>query len=945
MTKRMLIDAVHPQETRVVIADDDRIIDFDFVTTAKTQIKGNIYLAKITRVEPSLQAAFVEYGGNKQGFLPFAEIHPDYYQLPSADRQKLIEEQIAEAEAEEAEEEKLFEQQQRYNTLIVGREEDVEVITNTHADFAEMSHDAPAQMPVDVENAAHTSYATAEIPAFTSSSAIIDLPASVVESPASDIPEAVAQDNFSIDAFLPQDLPETMLSSYGEETAIYEVNDVPQDVEEHAQIDTSVEILSGDDEAFEASSSRKSSARAIHRRYRIGEVIKRNQIILVQIIKEERGNKGASLTTYISLAGRYAVLMPNSPKGGGISRKITDNTTRKRLKEIASDLKTNRGMSVIIRTAGLDKSMSDIKRDYEYLTKLWNQVREQTLASTAPAAVYEEGDIIKRSIRDLYTSDIQEILVDGESAYNDAKDFMAMLMPEDETLVKKHVGHMPLLAAYNIEEQMNAMNEPQVKLPSGGYLVIQQTEALISIDVNSGRSTSERNVEDTAIKTNLEAAAEVGRQLRLRDLAGLIVVDFIDMNYGKNRRLVERGMKDALKQDRAKIQLGRISSFGLMELSRQRMRPSISEAQGTICPHCKGTGFIQSVETVAIQIIRTLEREAASGEYASLRVSTYAEAALYLLNEKRALLRSIEERYRVSVLVNLDSTAFTGSFRLIKISADGKELLHEENRDKGKRGAAQRKRGRRGGRNRFGESDSSSSSEDQDDGDDDNNNDYESSNIVENNETSKTSDDLESTHGDDSPRESRDGASRPARRERGRRGGRNRRPDRNNERNNDRNNERNNEHPGNNFTHASPTGIALDDYASNSDDVALLDPTATASQSQGDAQDSQPREPRGDRRPRRRTRGGQGRRDRAPREYTPREFASAESNVVTPAVTSWAEPSFVAPASSHKSHASPESTPIISVQSTAHAPTHTPAPDTGDTGPKRRGWWSRVLEG
>jgi ribonuclease E len=360
--------------------------------------------------------------------------------------------------------------------------------------------------------------------------------------------------------------------------------------------------------------------------------------------------------------------MPNSPKGGGISRKITDRETRRRLKEVAAEMRTHRGMSVIIRTAGIDRTKAEIRRDYEYLVKLWNQIREQTLASTAPALIYEEGNLIKRSLRDLYTSDAEEVIVEGEAAHNEAKEFMRMLMPSNAARVKLYKESMPIFAYAGVEDQLAAMTEPQVRLPSGGYLVIHPTEALISIDVNSGRSTTERNVEETAIKTNIEAAMEIGRQLRLRDLAGLVVIDFIDMGYGKNRKLVERAMKDALKADRAKIQVGRISTFGLMELSRQRLRPSISEAMGVMCPHCRGTGYIHSVETVGIQIIRTLEKEAATGEYTALRVTTHPEAALYLLNDKRAALQSLEQRYNVSVAILMDASIITGNHRLIKVT-------------------------------------------------------------------------------------------------------------------------------------------------------------------------------------------------------------------------------------------------------------------------------------
>lgn len=857
MTKRMLIDAAHPEETRVLIADDDRIIDFDFVTTAKTQIKGNIFLAKITRVEPSLQAAFVEYGGGKQGFLPFSEIHPDYYQIPNADRQKLVEEQIAEAEAEEAEEEQLYEQQAKQHPRKTTSNENSEEALTDDPFFPE----------------ADANYATLE----QATPYVVSGPIKPLEILA-DVPveelEARSEDTYTI-----SDLPLAM-NGAAEEGEKTDITDLPPAEE----IDPTVEILSGEDVQEEASNSRK--ALAFYRRYRIQEVIKRNQIILVQAIKEERGNKGASLTTYISLAGRYCVLMPNSPKGGGISRKITDNGNRKRLKDVAAELKTHRGMSVIIRTAGIDQPTDEIKRDYEYLTKLWNQIREVTLNSTAPATVYEEGNILKRSLRDLYTTDIREIVIEGDAAYKEALSFMELLMPNQLNSIKPHHESLPILAAYGIEEQLQAMTDPQVKLPSGGYVVIQQTEALISIDVNSGRSTTERNVEETALKTNLEAAAETARQLRLRDLAGLIVVDFIDMNYGKNRRMVERAMKDALKQDRAKIQLGRISSFGLMELSRQRMRPSISEAQGTLCPHCKGTGFIQSVETVGIQAIRTLEREAASGEFTNLRISLYPEAALHLLNDKRALLQSIEERYGVTVIVLIDASLITGNFRLIKVNAEGKEILHEDGRDRNRRN--NRKRGRRGGR---GRSDGFEPAF------------FEQAEDATDNENVTEIRDEES----DEERQPREGGER--RRERGRRGGRRRRG-------NDRS-------PNGEQTAAQTT---TDDGLSNAaedGEVSTQDPSEMGEQ--------RPRRERG-------RRGGRGRnRNRERRENN---TAITEEQDVGPAQEATEIVPFT-PSTSAESQA-----PIM-VQSTNHASNHTPAPDTPDDAdrPKRKGWWSRVMEG
>jgi ribonuclease E len=694
MTKRMLIDAAHPDETRVVMLDHDLVYDYDFVTSSKAQNKGNIYLAKITRVEPSLQAAFVEYGGGKQGFLPFSEIHPDYYQLPADDKQKLLEEQIAEAEAEEAAEDEAFEREQAAReSRRHHRGSSNNDLENDNEDDL-ITEDDSALVTSDPQPSSETVVAINDVIAADSAlvSSMGDLPAVEVDGAYTTPTSAAAPyavqpltaENFvTKSSIFNETLPEEMPAV---DAANLE-NSSPEDA-------TSSEATTAEDSEEARSRNNRSGRAGFHRRYRIQEVIKRNQIVLVQVIKEERGNKGCSLTTYISLAGRAAVLMPNSPKGGGISRKITDRETRRRLKEVASEMRTHRGMSVIIRTAGIDRTKSEIRRDYEYLVKLWNQIREQTLASTAPALIYEEGNLVKRSLRDLYTSDVEEIIIEGEPAFTEAKEFMRMLMPSHAARVKLYKESMPIFSYAGVEDQLASMTEPQVRLPSGGYLVIHPTEALISIDVNSGRSTTERNVEETAIKTNMEAAAEIGRQLRLRDLAGLIVIDFIDMGYGKNRKSVERAMKDALRADRAKIQLGRISMFGLMELSRQRLRPSIAEAMGVMCPHCRGTGYIHSVETVGIQIIRALEKEASSGDYAVLRVTTHPDAALYLLNEKRAAIQSLESRYNVSVAVLMDAAMITGNHKLIKVTSDGKEIQHVVASDDGKRS---RGRGRRGG--------------------------------------------------------------------------------------------------------------------------------------------------------------------------------------------------------------------------------------------------------
>ncbi|MDX2095862.1 MAG: Rne/Rng family ribonuclease [Alphaproteobacteria bacterium] len=694
MTKRMLIDAAHADETRVVLLDNDQVYDYDFVTSSKTQNKGNIYLAKITRVEPSLQAAFVEYGGGKQGFLPFSEIHPDYYQLPQNDKQKLLEEQIAEAEAEEAAEDEAFEREQAAReSRRRGRGGNADNETDSDDDDFAADDELTAS---DNQSTTETLVAVGELAAPDSAveSAMGDLPP--VEVPAHSFDMASGNAAYAVEPLNAESFAVHSDPLPEENFAADELNTEATTAEEGNGAETTAE-----DSEETRSRGNRGGRTAFHRRYRIQEVIKRNQIVLVQVIKEERGNKGCSLTTFISLAGRAAVLMPNSPKGGGISRKITDRETRRRLKEVASEMRTHKGMSVIIRTAGIDRTKAEIRRDYEYLVKLWNQIREQTLASSAPALIYEEGNLIKRSLRDLYTNDVEEVIVEGEEGYNEAKDFMRMLMPSNAARVKLYKESMPLFSFAGVEDQLSGMTDPQVRLPSGGYLVIHPTEALISIDVNSGRSTTERNVEETAIKTNIEAAMEIGRQLRLRDLAGLIVIDFIDMGYGKNRKQVERAMKDALKADRAKIQVGRISSFGLMELSRQRLRPSISEAMGVMCPHCRGTGYIHSVETVGINIIRILEKEAATGEYVALRITTHPEAALYLLNDKRASLQALEQRYNVTVAVLMDASIITGNHRLIKITAEGREITHDnsaasQQNQRGGRGGA--RRGRRGGR-------------------------------------------------------------------------------------------------------------------------------------------------------------------------------------------------------------------------------------------------------
>ncbi len=566
MTRRMLIDAAHEEETRVVVMDGNRVVDYDAEIASKRPLKGNIYLAKVTRVEPSLQAAFVEYGGNRHGFLAFNEIHPDYYKIPIADREQLM--------AEEAE--------------------------------VEASDDGEAGEPV--------------------------------------------------------------------------------------------ETMGGDD--LDQMERRRAS---MQRRYKIQEVIKRRQILLVQVVKEERGTKGAALTTYLSLPGRYCVLMPNTSRGGGISRKITNARDRKRLKSVIDGLSVAEGMAVILRTAGSERSKVEIKRDYDYLMRLWNDIREMTLASTAPALIYEEGNLIKRTIRDLYDKDIEEILVDGENGYKAAKEFMRTLIPSHAKKVKKFAGDaVPLFQEYNAESLLESIHTPTVQLRSGGYIVIHQTEALVAIDVNSGRATRERHIEETALRTNCEAADEIAYQLRLRDLAGLIVIDFIDMEENRNNNTVERRFKDALRNDRARIQIGRISPFGLLEMSRQRLRPSLIEITGDPCPHCDGTGYMQSTDWMALQVLRAIEEEAAREKSTEIELRVSSEVALYLLNQKRQMLSDLEQRNNLRVIVRTNGENRGGTWEIETLSrAAGASTQTPARRqapaeeDASEDGGKRRRRGRR----------------------------------------------------------------------------------------------------------------------------------------------------------------------------------------------------------------------------------------------------------
>jgi ribonuclease E len=644
MANKMLIDASHPEETRVVVVRGQKVEEFDFESASRKQLRGNIYLAKVTRVEPSLQAAFIEYGGNRHGFLAFSEIHPDYYQIPVADRQALLE---AEAEAqreEEQEEERRRTRRRRPSPKRAAADETV-----TGSDETPVELDDELQLEASERERAASGSDTegapaASLDAFGGVDETQADAAERLEAGAAPIAEA-ADDAFPAEVF------ETSEEESGSEDEAGADEDDASD-EEHDDEEQEVEQLGGDD-AIEDMPRR---ARQQRKQYKIQEVIKRRQVLLVQVVKEERGTKGAALTTYLSLAGRYSVLMPNTGRGGGISRKITNPADRKRLKEIAQELEVPEGMGIILRTAGASRTKPEIKRDYEYLMRLWESVRELTLSSAAPALVYEEGSLIKRAIRDLYNKDIDDILVSGEEGQREARDFMRMLMPSHSKIVQPYREPQPLFARYGVEAQLDAMFSNNVTLKSGGYLVINPTEALVSIDVNSGRSTREHNIEDTALRTNLEAAEEIARQLRLRDLAGLVVIDFIDMEEKRNNRAVEKKLNECLKNDRARIQVGRISPFGLLEMSRQRIRTGVLESSSIPCSHCAGTGFVRATPSVALHVLRSIEETLIKNAGFNLVIRTRMEAAFYMLNQKRTHLRELENRFGVAISIVADET-------------------------------------------------------------------------------------------------------------------------------------------------------------------------------------------------------------------------------------------------------------------------------------------------
>ncbi len=716
---KMLIDATHPEETRVVVLRDNRVEEFDYESAARKLLRGSIYLAKITRVEPSLQAAFVDYGGNRHGFLAFSEIHPDYYQIPHADRQALLDEEIAEQQPLRArdgaeDEDDVAEDEAETDAP---SDDDADDAVTASADDDEKNDDrdqdsddaeakptdddltdAIEQNSIDVtdllppEQGSQADDTSAKEPqAETPSPDTIALDAT----PSSDDirqaePPAVTGETANgladeTDAHISAD-PESSAETHDaeEEDESDEDDDVVESINDDTnEADDVVDVARGaadnddDEPAVEDAPRAKQRLRPARRarHYKIQEVVKRRQIVLIQVVKEERGNKGAALTTYLSLAGRYTVLMPNTARGGGISRKITNVQDRKRLKAIAQELDVPEGMGLIIRTAGAARTKQEIKRDFEYLLRLWENVRSLTLESTAPSLVYEEGNLIKRSIRDLYTKDTDEIIVAGEGAYKEAKSFMKMLMPSHAKNVILHNDDQSLFSKYRIEQQLNAMFSPVVQLRSGGYLVINQTEALVAVDVNSGKSTREFSIEETALNTNLEAAEELTRQLKLRDLAGLIVVDFIDMDEKRNNRAVERKLKDCLKTDRARIQVGRISHFGLLEMSRQRLRTGVLEGSTMPCVHCQGSGIVRSTESVSLAVLRGLEDNYLAGKIRSCVALCSADVALYLLNQKRAFIQELERRYGVVIHVRASEKHQGANFAIEWMSEDVEQLL------------------------------------------------------------------------------------------------------------------------------------------------------------------------------------------------------------------------------------------------------------------------------
>ena len=677
MTKRMLIDGVHPEQTRVVVMDDRRLLEFDTEIASQRTLKGNIYLAKITRVEPSLQAAFVDYGGNRHGFLPFSEIHADYYRIPVADREALK-----------------ASQRQRASRDDDLDDDDAETAENDGDD-----NESTEGVLVDAGNAGFDNERGERSAVAENGDGQADADPDEAEAPeaadeTADRGDAVplktgdGDPSISLDTAEDVDTVEDTDSSADADANTDGDGNADSDGYADGSTDASIENTgsgrsqnrrgrrNGRSNGRERDDDRRRSSRPQRRAYTIQEVIKRGQIMLVQVVKEERGTKGAAVTSYLSLAGRYCVLMPNTARGGGISRKITNGSDRSRLKEIVGSLEIQDSMAVIVRTAGIGRTKSEIKRDYDFLAKTWERIRDETLQSRAPVLINEESGLIKRTLRDSYTREIDEVIVQGDAAYREAKDFMKTLMPSHAKRVQPYKdASPPLFHRFSVDAQLHRLHSPIVQLPSGGYLVINLTEALVAIDINSGRSTRERHIEETAIKTNLEAADEIGRQLRLRDLAGLVVIDFIDMEERRNNYAVERRLKESMRTDRARVQIGRISPLGLLELSRQRLRPSLLESNMDICPVCAGLGRVSSTSSSALQVLSTIEDEGMRNRAGLIRVHVAAAVAFYILNEKREELVRIERDYGLRCIFEPDETLLPPNVRIEVLEAPSAPMI------------------------------------------------------------------------------------------------------------------------------------------------------------------------------------------------------------------------------------------------------------------------------
>lgn len=710
MSKKMLIDATHSEETRVAIVDDGRLEEFDYESAFRKPLKGNIYLAKVTRVEPSLQAAFVNFGGNRHGFLPFSEIHPDYFRIPVADREALIAEQEAALQAHD-DEEALDEQEEPDDESLVDADEDEaeeDGVEELGGDLAVASEDDEDELEGAQKPARGRKSKTKEAEIAVDANADVE-----------DDEDAIGNRTDGSEDDVNGNVVEDEADDANGNSRYYRNgpggrgrrggrNNNGRGGRNAAHRAKRVETFGGE-EMNEEQRFRFN----LRRKYKIQEVIKRGQIMLVQVSKEERGNKGAAVGSYLSLPGRYCVLMPNSPRAGGVSRKISNYKDRAKMRDMMKELEVPKGMSVILRTAGVTRTKAEVKRDLDYLLRLWNTIRETTLESSAPALVYEEADLIKRAVRDLYARDVEEIYVSGDEGFKTARDFMKMMIPSHVKKVKDYKDDdKSLFNKFKVEDQIAEIGETEVRLKSGGYLVINPTEALVSIDVNSGKATKERHIEETALKTNLEAAEEVARQLRLRDLGGLVVIDFIDMEDRRNNGKVERRMREALSGDRARIQMGRISSFGLMELSRQRLSPSLTESQFETCSHCGGSGRVRTADAASIMVLRAIEAEGVKGRASQVIVHVANAVALYILNNKRENMADIEARYGFSVLIRVDDTLGACAFR-IEVSKpvdkssqnddepeDNGSSSNDEQEQDGDNRRNSRRRGRRGGRNR-----------------------------------------------------------------------------------------------------------------------------------------------------------------------------------------------------------------------------------------------------